>query len=563
VRKWTIIAFIVILTGGAALTLFSARMEDTRMREDLLTQTRIAAKAIEPARAAVLTGSEADLVSPHYLQLKKRLATIRAADPGIRFAYLMGQRPDGTIFFFADSEPPESVDYSPPGQVYTEATILIRQAFATHDELTGGPDSDRWGTWVSGVVPVTDPETGRFVGVFGMDVDARDWNRTVAAACLPAVMGTGLLMIIVLAFGTVHERTVRERRRLEESEKAARESEVRYRSVFENTGTATVIVEEDTTISLANTQFERLCGYSKDEIEGKKSWTEFVVKEDLERMLAQHRLRRENKSKALTHYDFRFITRSGALRDIHLTIDMIPGTKKSVASLTDITERRQMEIALTKTNEKLNLLSSITRHDVLNQLLVIRGYLELSGEFVDDPVKMREIIGREMKAASLIEEQITFTKDYQDMGVKTPAWQDVHDSVLRAEKALPVTGVRIEEDKTDVEVFADPLFEKVIYNLFDNALKYGGEGMTTIRVSSKETDDGLVIVCEDNGAGIPDDDKARLFTRGFGKNTGLGLFLSREILSITGLTITESGTPGRGARFEIHVPKGKFRFKKM
>jgi signal transduction histidine kinase len=139
----------------------------------------------------------------------------------------------------------------------------------------------------------------------------------------------------------------------------------------------------------------------------------------------------------------------------------------------------------------------------------------------------------------------------------------VHDSVLRAEKALPVTGVRIEEDKTDVEVFADPLFEKVIYNLFDNALKYGGEGMTTIRVSSKETDDGLVIVCEDNGAGIPDDDKARLFTRGFGKNTGLGLFLSREILSITGLTITESGTPGRGARFEIHVPKGKFRFKKM
>jgi signal transduction histidine kinase len=100
----------------------------------------------------------------------------------------------------------------------------------------------------------------------------------------------------------------------------------------------------------------------------------------------------------------------------------------------------------------------------------------------------------------------------------------------------------------------------VFYNLIDNALRYGGEQMTTIQVSSQESDTGLTLLCEDDGVGITEEDKKRLFTRGFGKNTGLGLFLSREILSITGITITENGTPGKGARFEITVQKGGYRF---
>jgi signal transduction histidine kinase len=97
--------------------------------------------------------------------------------------------------------------------------------------------------------------------------------------------------------------------------------------------------------------------------------------------------------------------------------------------------------------------------------------------------------------------------------------------------------------------------------LIDNALKYGGDRMKMIRVSSQESDRGLTIVCEDDGVGISAEDKKRLFTRGFGKNTGLGLFLSREILTITGITIIENGTPGKGARFEIAVPKGTWRMK--
>ena len=140
------------------------------------------------------------------------------------------------------------------------------------------------------------------------------------------------------------------------AEKKLNDSEDRYRTVFENTGTATVLIEEKTIISLANTEFERLSGYSKQEIEGKKSWTEFVVKEDLDGMLSQHEQRRQNGQMALKSYEFRFITRSGNIRTILLTADSIPGTRQSIASLMDITERKAKEDALIASEERYRCL---------------------------------------------------------------------------------------------------------------------------------------------------------------------------------------------------------------
>lgn len=137
---------------------------------------------------------------------------------------------------------------------------------------------------------------------------------------------------------------------------------------------------------------------------------------------------------------------------------------------------------------------------------------------------------------------------------------DVHANVEKAIAALPLGNVTVKRDCADTDVFADLLFEKVFYNLIDNVLRYGGDQMTVIRISSQLSEGYLTLVCEDNGTGIAVDDKKRLFTQGFGKHTGLGLFLSREILSITGITITETSEPGKGARFEITVPKGAYRF---
>ena len=155
----------------------------------------------------------------------------------------------------------------------------------------------------------------------------------------------------------INARDITERKR---AEKELQESEARYRTIFENTGTATIQIEENTQISLVNAEFEHLSGFSRHEIEGKKSWTEFVVKEDLERMLNQHRLRREGRERSLKNYEFQFITKSGDIRNIFLTVDMIPGTKKSIASLVDLTERKDAEKLRQESEERYRQLVDIS-----------------------------------------------------------------------------------------------------------------------------------------------------------------------------------------------------------
>jgi PAS domain S-box-containing protein len=226
----------------------------------------------------------------------------------------------------------------------------------------------------------------------------------------------------------------------------------------------------------------------------------------------------------------------------------------------DITERKIAQDALALANKKLGLMASITRHDIVNQLMALNAYIELCREEAKDTVVQNHLQTMARVSAS-IERHITFTRDYQTLGVQAPEWQDVGACVIRATAGLSMRNIRVTTDLHEVKVLADPLFEKIFYNLIDNALRYGGDSMKQIRISTAETAEGLTIIVEDDGEGIALEDKVHLFTKGFGKNTGLGLFLSREILGITGMNIRETGTPGKGARFEITVPKGAYRIR--
>ena len=232
----------------------------------------------------------------------------------------------------------------------------------------------------------------------------------------------------------------------------------------------------------------------------------------------------------------------------------------SLFVLRDITERKEAELALADANRKIRLLTSITRHDIRNQLTGLSGYLELSRDSVDNPVDMTRYVSRMQLVAKAIENQIAFTRDYENLGGGPPVWQDVSSCVRKAMEGLPFGNVHVRTDPMQIEILADPLLGKVFYNLFDNALRYGGNGMTEIHVSSYTKDGARVVVVRDNGEGITYEDKQRVFTKGYGRNTGLGLFLTKEILSLTGITILETGEPGTGARFEIRVPPDKFRF---
>ena len=130
------------------------------------------------------------------------------------------------------------------------------------------------------------------------------------------------------------------------------------------------------------------------------------------------------------------------------------------------------------------------------------------------------------------------------------------DHPAQLEISPPLT---LHADLEAIEIYADPLLRKVFYNLLDNSLRHG-EHVSHIRVSSTEVPEGLVILWEDDGIGIPPLEKEIIFERAIGRNTGLGLFLVREILLITGITIRENGEAGTGARFEITVPKEACRF---
>ena len=225
----------------------------------------------------------------------------------------------------------------------------------------------------------------------------------------------------------------------------------------------------------------------------------------------------------------------------------------------EIDERSQVENALHQINAKLNLVSSIARHDILNRLTVIYGIISLLQEGISDP-KFSGYLKKAEQSAIAIKRQIEFTGDYKNMGLEKADWQDVKDSVRQSCENVDLKGVTLDIFSDNLEIFADPWLKKVFFNLIDNTLRYA-EHVTKISVSFRESENGLDLFFEDNGIGIPFDEKEKIFERGYGKNLGYGLFMVREILAITELTIRETGEPGKGARYEIHIPKRYYRIK--
>ncbi len=232
------------------------------------------------------------------------------------------------------------------------------------------------------------------------------------------------------------------------------------------------------------------------------------------------------------------------------------GVDQVLASARVITKLKMIEETLRRANRQINLLNAITRHDILNQVTLMQGCIALMKEKSRGTELDEEDLSRLETATERIRDHIGFTSIYEDIGSSEPRWQDVAAMVARQPDRQ---GISVISDLDHLEVFADPMLEKVFYNLMENSARHGGP-VDTIRISAEKTPDGCIIRFEDNGKGIVDDQKEKIFERGFGKNTGLGLFLVREILAITGITIRETGKAGSGARFEMIVPSGAFRF---
>ncbi|MFA4825289.1 MAG: PAS domain S-box protein [Methanoregula sp.] len=675
IKAWQVLALCILIVG-ILLTVWSAQEEDRSLRNDLLLKASIAQSAISPSEVVSLSGTAADITSPEYRALKAQLEKIREADPEIRFAYLMGQQQDGTIILYADSESPESEDYSPPGQVYTEAPAVLKTLFSNGEKASEGPYTDRWGTWVGGFIPVTDPATGQVIAIFGMDVDAHTWKMAIFRFSLPMLIATFFIILLVLASAFFQRRSDEEKLRLKISEEKFSET------FYSNPALTTISTFEEGRFLDVNTSFLSTLGYSREEVIGKtvsdlglyvdpaqrnaiiskiketgnvsnvevkiyrknrdmmdgslsafsidvagtprlftvtldnterkraeselresrdrfrqlaevfpetifesdaRGYVMYVNKHGLEefgyteedysngmnifnlvspedRTNVQTRVQEKIQGSPNKYLEYRALRKDGStFWALALAAPIIVnGKHKGLRGFVlNITERRKTEEALRQANKKLTMLNTITRHDILNQLMGLRTYLELSKETIQDPVILT-YIHKEEQAAETIQHQIEFARNYQDIGGQASKWQILSDAISSAASQLNPPGVAITVAVDRVEVFADPLLEKVFYNLMENSLRHG-EHVTRMDYSVRESESGLILTYGDNGVGIAEEDKKRLFQKGFGKHTGFGLFLSREILAITGITITENGEQGNGARFEITVPKGVYR----
>lgn len=479
-------------------------------------------------------------------------------------------------------------------------------------------------------------------------------------------------------------RDITERRK---AEKALRDSEAFYRTVFNTTGSASIIIDRATLIMQANEGFARLSGYTTEELIGKHYWKEFVTREDYLRMKEQYFGRVRNPESAPTSYEFRFISRSGTVLYCIMHVAIVPGTGQIIISVVDIsdrviaeqelrsaknhleaiyegspdlifvhaadghiidvnenvlsafgvsreeiisvspavtsgkgytaemamryfhdalgngqaefdwvgrkktgeefpleirlrriesvnergeveprvlaiardvTERRMAERALDQARKKLGLLNTVIFQDIQSTVFALSAYIQLAGSSRDE-AKTKTYSDKEALLVNKIMGSLNFTKNYQDLGIHPPRWQSVKQVFLYALSHLDSLRISRNMAVEGLEIYADPLLEKVFFNLAENSFIHG-QRVTEVTLDYRETPEGVVITLADNGIGIPAEEKAKIFLQGSGKNAGFGLFLASEILSITGIRIRETGEEGRGARFEIFVPTGIYRF---
>jgi PAS domain S-box-containing protein len=362
---------------------------------------------------------------------------------------------------------------------------------------------------------------------------------------------------------TANEQLVKEIQERQKSGIALELSEKKYRELVQYANSIIIRITGSGSITFFNEFAVNFFGFSESEIRGKNIIGTLIPLPDAPGRNASDVIRTFlNVTDSMTLNETECTRKNGDRVWIAWTIRAIFDTKGNPDEFLvvgmDITGRRQAEYALQQINAKLNLVSSIARHDILNRLTVIYGIISLLQEKITDPAN-REYLKKAEESAVAIKQQIEFTRDYKNMGLEKADWQKVIPTLQQSVKNVDLHGVTLDLFSRDLEIFADPWLKKVFFNLIDNTLRYA-EHVTKITVSYRESEDGLDILFEDNGIGIPVDEKEKIFERGYGKNIGYGLFMAREILAITGLTIQETGEPGKGARYTIHVPKRLYRF---
>jgi len=538
------IFFIFLITGSTFFVVATQTREHimSLTKDEIRTKAAIAALSVDgDALAGLRRGDEG---SPAFAAVQAQLRAIRRSDERIRYAYTMRRTPEG-VAFVVDADYGLTPDGAAIGTSYPEVTGDLLAGFS-------GPSVDRdfttdpWGTVLSGYAPVRDSR-GTIVGIIGIDLDETDVTGRVSY--LNGVfLVISILAILAAIVGIV---VIEHRRSIDEELILANRNYLT--KVFESVRAGIMIIDANThQIVDANPAALALIGASKENVIGHVCHTFICPDQAGKCPLSDLGQPLDNAERMLVTLDGRRVP------IIKYAVPVVlDGSPRFLETFVDITDRKKAEEDLVAAVRKLKVLSVVTRNDIISDIYALDGYLALITEEFPEVAKhpLAEKVAWVMERIRL---KSAFFRDYDDAGTKEPVWQDISGMVNVAADRLKTGQLSIQVTCSGYQVYADPLMYKVFSSLIDNTLRHGVH-VTEVRISCMIRDRNLILVYEDNGIGVGADDKERIFERGVGSSTGLGLFLAREVLGNTGLTIHETGEQGKGARFEIIIPEGKYR----
>jgi signal transduction histidine kinase len=230
----------------------------------------------------------------------------------------------------------------------------------------------------------------------------------------------------------------------------------------------------------------------------------------------------------------------------------------SVETIEDLTEQKLLERALKLSGQKIQLMNSIAWHEIENKITSVRGYVELSKKSMKDE-NVTKCFEAEETILNQIHQLLHYTRDYQKIGTQPPRWVNVAGTIRSILSLMENGSLRMDLDVDALELFGDPTLEMMFSYLIKNTVKNGKTALE-IRISFTEIPEGLRLVYEDNGTGIPFTRKTSQFKENIIKAESFCMKFVHDILEYSGMSIKETGDPDKGARFEITVPHGAYRF---
>ncbi|MFH1148055.1 MAG: ATP-binding protein [Pseudomonadota bacterium] len=589
---------------GWMLTDMAGHYADRNIRYHLDSRAKTIADCLDRGKIRMLSGKPEDINMPEYECLKKHLDSIRHFNPDSRFIYLMGCK-NSQVRFLVDSEPENSKDYSPPGQIYPASSPLLLSIFRTGRPFVEGPVSDKWGMWLSGHTAVRESRTGPVLAVLGIDIDARNWQRQVAIHRLAPIMITVLLAMLLIGFFISEQRSWEDKIRIAASEK-------RYRALF-NGGDDAVFVNHIGSDGMPGSFIEvndmacRRLGYSREELLG-LSPEEITAPEYNMAMGRPDTQERVLFETALLRKDGERIPVESNMQRFNLH-----GLDVAISVARDISERKMLENQLIQSQklECIGQLAAGIAHEVKSPISFIDTNLStldeyrkdlngLLGEYqrleclardetrsgfadlsrtIENVRELREgmdlefvlsdfenIIAESKDGTERIKGIVTGLKEFSHLEEGETRYTDINkglESTLRIvwnEIKYKATVVRDYGDIPHVLCYAQEV-NQVFMNLLTNAA-HAIDGFGEIRMATR-----LLNGCErvvevrisDTGKGIKSEELTRIFepfytTKPVGEGTGLGLSIVQRIIRKHGGEIGVESAPGKGTTFFVRLP---------